>query len=299
MSATPPLLIARENDRSALRSALAAGRVTRVRRGAYREPGTRAEDPVHTHLRAVHAQLLAPHVFSHESAAYLWGLRLWTPPTRAHVYQRSRASGQRSADIARHHGFPRSLVELDGLPTTTRVQTVVDCLMTMRPLEGLVVADSALEAGVRRADLSAYLAGVPARNGHARAGLVVELADGGAQSEWESWLRYVAARAGLPRPTTQYRVETRLGPRDVDVAWPEHGVYLEFDGQVKYRSGDRRVLFEEKRREDAIVEVLGVRPLRVVAADARDVDALVARIVGRFPSALRSAFRPRPQLPRA
>ena len=64
----------------------------------------------------------------------------------------------------------------------------------------------------------------------------------------------------LPRPRLQYHVydQPRTADRHHDFAWPEHGVYGEFDGKVKYGRllkpgqdpGD--VVFAEKRREDLI-----------------------------------------------
>ncbi|WP_425956520.1 hypothetical protein [Xylanimonas sp. McL0601] len=302
---TPPrLILARDHDRNTLRRGMATGALARVRRGAYKTTTTpsvshaTSEDAL-ARIHAVHAQLRAAHAFSHASAALLWDLRLWQVPDVTHVRQRSRASGERAADIVRHFGLPETSVEIDGIPVTSLLQTVFECLLTMHPLAGLVVADSALEGGFRSADALELLRANGRRNGSARAALLLELADGGAESAWETWLRYVALRLGLPRPCTQFPVSTHLGVFRVDLAWPEQRVLAEFDGQVKYVDGafgpgydGRRALLDEKRREDAIVETLGVRPLRVVAADARDVDRLSSRLLARFPGPVRTARRP-------
>ncbi|MFI2103171.1 hypothetical protein ACH436_07760 [Isoptericola sp. NPDC019693] len=78
----------------------------------------------------------------------------------------------------------------------------------------------------------------------------------------------------------------------------------EFDGRIKYRDGAfgpgydaERALFEEKVREDAIVEHLGIRPLRFVARDARDPDGVARRLLARFPAEVRRAARVNPLLP--
>ncbi|MCL1869678.1 MAG: hypothetical protein FWF90_04600 [Promicromonosporaceae bacterium] len=187
---------------------------------------------------------------------------------------------------------------------TTLEQTVLDCLTWLPPLDGLVVADSALAAGLDRAAALAELADRRQRNGRARAATLLGLADRGAESEWETWLRYVALRAGLPAATTQLPVETHLGPMRVDLAWPAYGVLAEFDGAVKYTDGafgagydGRRALVAEKRREDAIAEALGVRPVRFMATDARRPDLVVARLTARFPADVRAALRPDRRLP--
>ena len=43
-------------------------------------------------------------------------------------------------------------------------------------------------------------------------------------------------RAGLPIPVCQFEMVDEYGGTvaRMDFAWPEHGVFLEFDGKVKY-----------------------------------------------------------------
>ncbi|QAY68670.1 hypothetical protein [Xylanimonas protaetiae] len=250
-------------------------------------------------IHAVHRQTRAPHVVSHTSAALMWRLGLWTTPEQTHIRQVSNPGGTRARDVARHVGLPAERVEIDGVPVTTLAQTVLDCLLTLPPFEALVVADSALTQGLRPGEVSELLAAVTRPNGRARAALVLGLADPGAESVWETWVRYLALRAGLPRPRTQYPVQTHRGTYRADLGWPEHGVLAEFDGLVKYTDGSfgpqyrgRDALVEEKLREDAIAEALGARPIGFVAADARDVRAATARLLARFPSTLTATLRP-------
>ena len=254
----------------------------RLRPGGYLLVDERADGPEYrsdevARFYAVHRQLVAPHAFSHASAAAIWGLRRWRAPERVHVIQQYRASKHAAADLARHFAVlpDDDVVARHGLPVTSLARTVVDCALTMHPLEGLVIADSALAGGLSREEAVAHLASRPSARGSRRGRLVLELADGGADSVWETWLRYVALRAGFPRPVTQYRVDTRLGPFYVDLAWPGHGVLAEFDGRIKYRDGAfgagydaDEARFQEKRRADAIEEVTGVRLLRFTARDA-------------------------------
>jgi hypothetical protein len=327
------ILLARDEEPNGLRRAVTSGELVRVRRGAYLRaasgdaascgdpscgnPGADARArPVRsnaersrlwavTHARAVHAQLRAPHVLSHSTAALLWGLRLWSVDKVTHLRQRSRAGGDRAGDIVRHVGLPEAHAVIDGLPVTSLAQTVLDCALTMPVLDALVVTDAALGQGLRADEVRDRLALVRKPNGTARAALVLDLTDGGAESAWETWLRYLAARLGLPRPVLQYAVATHLGTYRVDVAWPEQRVLAEFDGQVKHTDGafgqrysGRRALVEEKRREDAIAETIGLRPIRFMAADARDPDAAARRLLARFPPDIRATIRTDRRLPR-
>ena len=283
----------------------------RLRYGAYRIPPPAAPPRSAERSRAldvaiaVHRQLAAPHVLSHETAALCWGLRLWRTPARTHVIQSYRASGHASREIARHVlQLPGSHVTTrDGLPVTTLARTVVDCALTMHPLESLAVADAALRAGHDLRDAPGILAAAPARKGRARARWVLEHAEAGVDSVWETWLRYVCLRAGLPRPVTQAPVVTRIGEVHCDLGWPEWNVLAEFDGREKYRDGALRddhdgttELLREKARYDAIREA-GYDPVRVMATRGRGVSQVVARIATRFPADVRQGFRINPLLP--
>ncbi|MCL2594427.1 MAG: hypothetical protein FWD83_02720 [Promicromonosporaceae bacterium] len=238
----------------------------------------------------MHRQLDADHYFSHATAALIWGLRRWRPPDTLHLIQHYRPSAQAAKDLTRHF-VTLNDADLDvrhGLPVTSLVRTVVDCALTMHPLEGLVIADHAVALGLDLAVALQHLDRRGAVRGRSQARRVLEWADPGAESQWESWLRYILLRVGFPRPETQYVVETRLGPYRVDFAWPEFGLLVEFDGQVKYRDGGLGVGYDadvaricEKRRQNAIEEVTGRSLLRVMAMDHPD--EVVARLAARLP----------------
>lgn len=72
----------------------------------------------------------------------------------------------------------------------------------------------------------------------------------------------------IPMPEQQVRVSSRLGDYRLDFAWRELKAALEFDGKVKYFNYEptSTVLFEERRREKALVE-LGWTFLRIEWAD--------------------------------
>lgn len=303
------IVIARDHDREALRRALRDKKIEKVRRGAYRSPqpitGDRFKDATdHALARtvAVSAQLRKACV-SHESAALLHGLRLWQLPGSVHVIQKYRASSASAHDIKRHRLVlpDEERTTVDGVVATSLLRTVVDCCLSLHPLRALVIVDHALALGM---DPDAAKRLVETRRdprGRRRAQLVLELGDQGAESAWETWLRYVLLRVGLPRPTTQFPVRTPHGEFRADLGWEEFRLLAEFDGRVKYVRGALgpghdadRSLFDEKRREDYLREERwGV--VRVTASDGAA--QAVARVLRHLPESARDTLTPLRLLP--
>jgi hypothetical protein len=313
--AVPPVLLAGERDRNQLALDRRRGALVRIRRGAYCEPDAiRVEGPAAAPREernkalacasALHSQLRSDHVFSHATAALLLGCRVWTVPDRTHLYQSYRASGRAAKDIFRHRGDvpPEQVVTIAGLPVTSLARAVVDCALTLHPLEALVIVDSALRLGVRREDLLTMLGARAGRRGIRQALLVVELGEAGAQSAWETWVRYEILRAGLPRPTTQMAVRTDLGLFHTDLGYPKWALAIEFDGLVKYRPDGVRPghdpaneYMREKARSEAIRRA-GVTIEHVSASDKRNVPALISRFARHLPHDVATAARPHPGL---
>ncbi|QJW35875.1 hypothetical protein [Cellulosimicrobium protaetiae] len=308
----PALHLAREHLPEEVRRRLADGEWERLRRGAYRDapppdrpPAAAARALVVARARAVAHALRADPVVSHASAALLHGLPLWTLPTTTHVVQSYRRSGSAARDVTRHVaevGVEDRATVL-GVTTTSLARTVADCLRTMPALDALVVADAALARGLRRSDVEDVLDRRPRGRGSRRSRYVLGLADPGAESARETWLRYVLVRTGLPRPETQVPLRTEVGGVRVDLGWTRWRLLLEFDGLVKYRTGPSglapredpgRVLVQEKLRQEAI-ERTGNRLLRVTSRDRPS--HVVARVVRHVPSDVVRGLRPDPFLP--
>lgn len=291
----PRIQLAADHPAHTIATLVRAGDWRRVARGAYATTAATgdARRAALAQLVGVDRQLRAPHVFSHGSAALLWGLALWSLPPKVHVYQSNRPRHRRDQAIRRHLATlsPEVVTAVAGLPVTTLTRTAVDCARSMRPLPALVVTDAALRAGADRDEMLALVAVDPAGRGMARARHLVTLADAGSESPQESALRFVLLRAGLPVPSTQVRVETRLGPFWADLGWEHLKVVLEYDGRSKY--DDRDALIREKRRHDALVEA-GWRVLRVTKEDLRAPDALVDRVLQWMPAGV-PRLSPAPQ----
>lgn len=280
---------------------VATGVWLRVRRGAYvamddldPDPYVRGRQVALARTQAVALQTTGRIVFSHDSAALLWGLPLFRLPERTHVLVQTARAGDAAADVARHHLDRPSgeLVERRGLAVTGLEQTVVDCARALGARGGLVVADAALAAGARRDVLEEILAASRGGRGVRCAREVVAAADDGAESPGETLARWALLRAGLPAPVTQLPIETHLGVVWADLAWPELRLVAEYDGLQKYRGGTTAVVIAEKRRQEAIEEV-GWRVVRLTAADVRDPVGLARRLLRRLPT---SVVRPRREL---
>lgn len=239
--ALPPVVLARDQPDNLLAARVAAGELARVARGTYLGP-----ERVAPHTAALariigaHAQLTGAHVFSHTSAALLHGLPLWRTPTTTHVRVPGTGGGRRDRKVVRHVPLPHP-DEVDrrgGLPVTSLDRTVWDCLVTLPVLDGMVVTDAALRAGLDRDALLARAAASRGVRGVARARTVLAHADAGAESAGETVCRWALLRDGFPPPETQVRVDTRLGTFWLDLGWREWEVAVEYDGRVKYTGTD-------------------------------------------------------------
>jgi hypothetical protein len=263
----------------ALRRALRDGSLARVRTGAYvRGAEWRTSSPEGRQLLAVRAaarQLTDP-VFSHESAAAVWGLPLVEAAEGVHVLGPPGADGSprgtgTRAGITRHGAAAGvSVVERDGLRVTGVLDTVLAMARDRDLRRALPAADAALRAGLVTADaLRAEVARRAGARGARRMRVVAALADGQAESAGESVSRARIHLDGYAQPALQVPI-VRGGSTvaRVDFWWRDVRVVGEFDGRRKYRVdgvGDRRALEErvwaEKRRED-LVRAAGTRVVR-------------------------------------
>jgi hypothetical protein len=269
----------------------------RIGYGVYLPTAVDPADPrrrVLAQIEGARRRSRAPVVFSHLSAAALWGLTLWRVPQQVHLLHPSRAGGGGPGIVRHHAALPDAdVTELAGVLVTSLARTVVDCTRLLGPLGGLVVADSGRAAGADPAELAERVERLRGGRHVRRARAVLSLADPGPESPYESASRFVVLRDGLPVPETQCEVGTREGTAWVDWGWPELRLLAEYDGRVKY-AADPQAFIREKRRHDAIVET-GQRLLRFTQEDVRG-PTITHRILPLLPERVRRAVSPRADL---
>lgn len=237
--------------------------------------------PGDRHRAFVHGTALmarrGPHIYSHESAAAVWGMPIIAPwPHRVHIVVEP-DKARSSSMVLRHEREDRPSVLHDGLLVTPPARTVIDLARDSDLLDAVAAADYSLRCGLcSRADLAAEVELLtPHRPGNGQARLAVELADPLSGSPGESLSRTQMFQLRFPRPRLQvpwYDAGGLIGEVDFDWDW----LVGEFDGAVKYGkaysdSPDemQQKLVGEKWREDRL-RGHGVRMARWGWIDAYD-----------------------------
>lgn len=271
--------------------------LVRVRHGAYVDHDAWAcLDEVGRHCvrsRAVLRQASTPLVLSHTSA-----LAEHDGPTYGVALDevdvlRPEVGGRRESGIRHHRGrVPEQRIErVGGVAVTDPATTTLDLAMLVPTEAALCVANHFLH---RARTTLPELAGL-ARDrerwpGSLSTHLILRLADARIESVGESRVVWLCFQQGLPAPVPQYPVRDGRGRvvARVDFAWPELGVFVEFDGQVKYgrllKPGESLadVVDAEKRREEQICRLTGWRCVRLVWADLDRPERTAYRIRSMF-----------------
>jgi very-short-patch-repair endonuclease len=145
--------------------------------------------------------------------------------------------------------------------------------------QGVVCADDGLRQRQFSLDaLSAAVGSVTNWPGAHRARSMAQLASAERESVGESRCGVAMAVAGI-RACPQVEVRDASGHLVARVDWLVEGtmVVVEFDGKVKFASGDPEVLWAEKRREDALRR-LGYTVVRITWADLERPGAVAAKV---------------------
>ena len=230
-------------------------------------------------VRAVLMSAPAGAVVSHQTAASLFGLQLpltpddplihltVPPPTRARHRKdrRIHVSAVPAVQIQR----------LAGVPVTSPGRTWLDLAAHVPPGALLALTDQMLRRRYPRSGFDRVLERAPRARGTRAARAVLAIANPWAGSPMESVLRWLLHEAGLPAPVSQHVIRNGEGRflGQVDMAWPDQRVLVEFDGNIHR---ERRVFVDDLRRQNGLVladwtvlrftsaDVLG-RPQSVVA----------------------------------
>jgi hypothetical protein len=248
----------------------------RVRRGIYVAtsdwPGTEREARHFVRMQAVAAAISEP-VFSHVSAAVLWGIPVVGDLGGAHVMAAGKVGRRTGRGVTWHNNrlADDEITTIDGWTVTSLERTLFD-LAASRPHDAGVAALDAGTRGMFTSGLGTPVPGISkekvidsfsARRG-ARgvrgALLCAEFSDARSGSAGESVSRWNIHRLGFPPPELQVPFPREDGGVDVvDFDWPAHHRFGEFDGYGKYvreqYTGGRtieQVVWAEKQREDRV-----------------------------------------------
>ncbi len=270
-------------DDRALSRTMRAGTITRIRHGAYvfSERWRGLDDPGRHLLRAraVLRTAQSQVALSHTTALLVMGVPVWDLSLdEVHLTRLDGRAGRREAGVAQHRGriIPGDVRACGELLVTSPTRTALD-LTTITDVEHcLPVVDHLLhDKAVTKADLRTRAAGMTFWPGTLATDLTIRLADGRSESVGESRASHLFWREGLPKPQLQYEIVNARGEcvARVDFAWPEYGVFLEFDGKAKYeklrkeRESVLDVVLREKKREEMICRLTGWRCVRITWAD--------------------------------
>lgn len=270
-------------DDNALARAVKAGRIVRLRQGAYvLAPVWQEADRVGRHrllVGAVRQQYGDDVALSHTSACIEQNGPNWRLDLDAVHLTNLYGVGERSAaKVVHHRGTCRvgDITRLDGAWITAPARTAMDtaCIADRDP--AVAVLDNFLQRGlVTREELEQVLAAMKFTPDTLSLTWKLQLADGKAESVGETRTRLLCRDQGVPAPVPQFEIRHPAGhvAGRVDFAWPERRVMLEFDGMQKYLRLRRRgesleeTILREKAREDHLRELTGWLMIRIVWGD--------------------------------
>ena len=258
--------------------ALAPETLQRVRRGVYvarAEWGQAKREARHRVLiEAVAETRRARPIFSHVSAAILWGIPIVGPHLNVvHVIAAGRTVARSKNGVIWHHEAlaDDGIVEIDAHLVTGFIRTLVDLGRTLPFASAVAAMDYGCRGGVRSAgrpqqpdgvlgELQESLDALRGRPGVRGARAAIEFADPRSESPGESISRANMHLLHSPPPQLQVAFDRPDGGRDVtDFDWPEYGVFGEFDGRGKYLKEEftrgrsiQEIVMLEKERENRI-----------------------------------------------
>lgn len=277
-----------------IRALIKSGVLHRIRRGAYVSAKLWRDCSVQDrHRLTCRAVLMAGHplmALTHISSAVERGIPIWNIPLdEVHTTRTDCKGARREAGVVHHVGI---LAEEDvEIVNGVRVSPAARCAVevtSMTTLEpALVVINAMLHRGLlSERELVAAVSELKHWPATISNHLLVHLVDQRMSSVAETRTDYLFHCQGLPRPTPQVEVRDDSGELlgFVDFLWATFGVFLEFDGKIKYekyrRPGETldEYLMREKRREERICLATGWVCIRITWADLENPVTTATRI---------------------
>ncbi|WP_107765601.1 hypothetical protein [Nocardioides terrigena] len=266
--------------------AVRSGEMCKVRYGAYVRAALMAQMDAVGHarvrsravLRTAHAtSVLTNHNALSEYEVPLWGVDL----SETHLTRTDGKSGRREAGVVHH----RARLDADdwrmvnGIPVMNPPRAALEVVLTHPPEVGLVAVSGVLSRGLAsREQLLAANEAAERWPNSLNARLVLARADAGLTSVAEARTWHLFHEQRIPRPEPQVAVPDEQGEivgivGIVDFLWRELGVFLEFDGRIRYtkyrRPGEtlEDYLMREKKREEKICLLTGWTCVRITWPD--------------------------------
>ncbi|MDQ6752489.1 MAG: endonuclease domain-containing protein [Actinomycetota bacterium] len=228
-----------------LDTALREKKILRLRRGRYALPDL--PDPEALAIASGGA-------LSYQTAAIWIGWETLRQPDTNHLSIAANGrAGSRHRQVRWHYTLSSDGSDVDrygALTVTTPLKTVLDCAATLPLDQALAIADSALRHGLDPDELRCA-AGCFAGNGAANVRLVGRHACLNAANVFESALRAICIRTGIPGFQPQLRITAGSQTYRVDLADPERRIVLEADSFEWH--GSRKALHRDCRRYDELV----------------------------------------------
>lgn len=209
---------------------------TEARSAAHPRPPPRQAVPVQASLldRArLFTGLVPGSTACHRTAARIWGLNALSEsedewPVELAVPRPAHVPG---CTVHRATLPPADVTEHRSVRVTTPERTAFDCAQHLPRHDGVAIVDQFLRRGVDHDAL------MRRATGFRQLWESLAMADKGAASPRETWLRVILVEGGLPRPATQIRVDL-LGDRlaYLDLGWPAFSLGVEYDGHEHHTS---------------------------------------------------------------
>lgn len=241
--------------------------------------------------RAVLARAHEETALTHVSSVIERGIATWGFPFDVvhTTREKPERAGRRQRDWIPHRGRlePEDLELVNGVLVSTAPRSAFEVTTVAGVEASLVVVNRMLHAGAMTlVEFAAQVEDHQRWPGSLTADLVVRLADKRLESVGEDRFSYLTYQQGLPRPVPQYEVRDEFGMLvgRVDFAWPELGVFVEFNGRSKYEKHRREgesledYLMREKSREEKICLLTGWVCIRVTWGDLARPELLATRI---------------------
>ncbi len=287
-------LLAEGHTDHELRALVRSGALHRVRHGSYVDGDLwRRLSNADRHRVLVRAVLRRAHpstVITHVSAAVERGTPVWgVPLDEVHVTRSDGRPGRREAGVVHHAGVlpAEHVTTVNGVKVSSAARCAVEVasLTTIEP--ALVTVNSMLNQGqVTLAELETMVDELKHWPATISTTLLLRLCDGRLESVGETRTAHLCWSQHLPRPVPQLEIFDEQGRfvARVDFAWPELGVFLEFDGRQKYEQFRRRgesledFLLREKRREELVCQITGWVCIRITWRDLEQPELTARRI---------------------